>query len=140
MFTTERLTLRAFRDDDIDKITHMRNNVDVQRNVSTRAIVPLGPQNAQTVRKYVLDATVFVIITLKETGEFIGTSKLATKDPKNRDGSFGICILPEFWGKGYGTEVTRFMVAYGFRWLGLHRVSLTVVQGNKRAISIYEKV
>lgn len=140
MFTTERLTLRAFRDDDADKITRMRNNVDVQRNVSTRAVVPLGPQNAQTVRKYVSDATVFVTITLKETGEFVGTSRLNMKAPKNRDCTFGICMLPEYWGKGYGKEVSRFMVDYGFKWLGLHRVSLTVVEGNKRAISVYEKL
>lgn len=140
MFTTERLILRAFQDDDAARITHMRNNIDVQRNVSTRAIVPLGPQNAQTVQKYVSDATLFVTIVLKETGEFVGTSKLAMKTPKNRDCTFSICLLPEFWGKGYGKEVSRFMVDYGFRWLGLHRVSLTVVEGNKRAISSYEKM
>lgn len=80
------------------------------------------------------------IITLKETGEFIGQCRIWVDEPKNQDGMFGIAILPQFWDQGYGTEATKFMVDYAFHWLGLHRVSLSVTGGNKRAISVYEKM
>jgi len=60
--------------------------------------------------------------------------------PKNRDGIFGIMLEPKFWGRGYGEEVTRFVVDYCFHSLGLHRVSLGVFDGNERAKKLYEKV
>lgn len=54
----------------------------------------------------------------------------APRGTKNRAAVFGLALLPEFKNKGYGTEVTKFMVDYVFRSLGLHRPSLTVFEGN----------
>ncbi|KAG2065602.1 acyl-CoA N-acyltransferase [Suillus decipiens] len=58
---------------------------------------------------------------------------------KNRDGLFWISILPKFWGKGYGTEATRFTVDHAFRALGVQCVSLNVLEGNEAAIVVYKK-
>jgi len=55
---------------------------------------------------------------------------------KNRDGRMGISISPEYWNKGYGTEVLKFVVDYSFRWLALHRVSLRVFESNKGTIRL----
>jgi len=42
--------------------------------------------------------------------------------------------------KGYGEEVLRLLVAYGFRELNLHRIELTVFDYNEPAIALYERV
>ncbi|KIK90764.1 hypothetical protein PAXRUDRAFT_831413 [Paxillus rubicundulus Ve08.2h10] len=47
--------------------------------------------------------------------------------PKNRDDEFSTPMFPKFWGKGYGTEATRFTVGYAFSVLGLQRLSLSVM-------------
>jgi RimJ/RimL family protein N-acetyltransferase len=59
---------------------------------------------------------------------------------KNRDGSFGIAIVSAQWGKGYGTEATRWTVDYCFEQLGLHRISLDVLAGNERALKLYKQM
>ncbi len=47
---------------------------------------------------------------------------------------------PEYRGKGYGTDAMRLLVGYGFRELGLYRITLGVFGYNLRAIRSYEKV
>jgi [ribosomal protein S5]-alanine N-acetyltransferase len=46
---------------------------------------------------------------------------------------------PEYWGRGYGMEVTRLMLRYAFEDLDLHRVHLRVTAYNLRARGCYEK-
>ena len=45
----------------------------------------------------------------------------------------------ESWGKGYGTEVARLMLDYGFTCLGLHNISLWVHAENERGIRAYRR-
>ncbi len=45
----------------------------------------------------------------------------------------------EYWGRGYGTEAMRLALQYAFQELNLHRVSLSVIAYNERAIRSYEK-
>ena len=42
--------------------------------------------------------------------------------------------------KGYGAEAIRLLLDFGFDWLGLHNIDLTVYSDNHRAIACYEKV
>lgn len=140
MFTTDRLILRPFKDSDADHITRMRNIPEVTRNVSKGPLVPLSSSYAEVTKNFVKGALIYVVITMKDTGEFMGTSKLSTNVQKNRDANFGVCLLPEYWSKGYGTEVSTFMIDHGFRWLGLHRVMLEVGEGNQRAMAVYKKM
>lgn len=44
------------------------------------------------------------------------------------------------WGKGYGTETTQLVVAYGFEILNLHRIWLGVNAEHHAAVRTYEKV
>jgi RimJ/RimL family protein N-acetyltransferase len=90
-------------------------------------------------------ATLALIIERKpeKDGEepmFIGFTDIVILSPKNRDAMFGIMLLPKAWGRGYGTEVTKFIVNHSFRWLAAHRVSLTVFSGNEGAIVLYKRV
>jgi RimJ/RimL family protein N-acetyltransferase len=45
----------------------------------------------------------------------------------------------EFWGKGYGSDAMKIMLAYAFTELNLRRVTLNVYEYNQRAIGSYEK-
>jgi RimJ/RimL family protein N-acetyltransferase len=47
---------------------------------------------------------------------------------------------PEYWGRGYGSDAMSLGVNYGFRELGLYKISLGVFSYNARAIRAYEKV
>src|SRR6266542_1001029 len=61
----------------------------------------------------------------------IGNTGLGEIDHRQRTATFGILIgEKDCWGKGYGTEVTRLMLAYGFTALSLHNIMLTVYSYN----------
>lgn len=80
-------------------------------------------------------------ITLKGDPTYLGEVVLNDIDWVNRSGSFRIALASEtLFGKGYGSEATRLIVAYGFQNLKLHRLSLEVYDFNPRAQHVYEKV
>lgn len=50
-----------------------------------------------------------------------------------------IALLEEFWGLGIGTAMFREMIALAECW-GLMQLELEVIEGNSRAIALYEKM
>jgi RimJ/RimL family protein N-acetyltransferase len=70
----------------------------------------------------------------------IGNTSLHDLDHFHRTAEFGILIgEKECWGKGYGTEVTRLMLDYGFNGLGLHNIMLTAFSFNERGLRAYTR-
>lgn len=68
----------------------------------------------------------------------VGVTRLAPIDTENRSARFGIGIFDASrLGQGLGTEVARLVVRFAFDNLRLHRVSLTVLAENERAIRCY---
>jgi RimJ/RimL family protein N-acetyltransferase len=43
----------------------------------------------------------------------------------------------DYWGRGYGRDAVSTLVDYGFRHLNMHRIWLTVLDLNERAIRAY---
>ncbi|MEM9467231.1 MAG: GNAT family protein [Actinomycetota bacterium] len=71
---------------------------------------------------------------------FLGTLRLAPLDVANRSARLGIGILdPTRLGTGLGTAAIRLALDHAFDTLGLHRISLTVLAINARAIAAYER-
>jgi diamine N-acetyltransferase len=71
----------------------------------------------------------------------IGSVHLTDVHRVNRSAEFSIVIgEPDYWSKGYGTEAARVMLAHAFDDLNLHRVYLTVLAENTRAVRLYERV
>ena len=76
----------------------------------------------------------------KERLRPIGTAGLSGIDHANHNAEFFIMIGDkERWGKGYGTEVARMVLDYGFTCLGLHNIHLEVNSANQRGIRAYQR-
>lgn len=74
-------------------------------------------------------------------GQLIGEARLDNVDVEQRSASFAIGIYhPRWWDQGLGTEAARLVLGHAFDDLGLHRVSLTVLAFNERAIASYRKL
>ena len=70
----------------------------------------------------------------------IGNAGLHHIDYQQRTAEFGMLIgEKEFWGRGIGTETTRFVLQYAFHNLGLHNVLLQVYADNQAAIRAYTR-
>ena len=81
-----------------------------------------------------------MIITAKETGEFVRNLTNNVDSLKNRNCTFDVTLVREHWGKGYGEEVLRTVLDHCFKACALHRIILHVFAGNERAIKLYRKM
>ena len=140
MFTTSRLTLRAYREGDLADLNGLSNSLAVQRDLTSGYVVPHSFKFTEDLVKHNEDCIISCIVTLTSTGELMGFAKLTPTTVKNRDAIYGIGLKEEYWGKGYGTEITQFMVDYAFRSLNLHRITLWVFEHNASAIAVYKKM
>lgn len=60
---------------------------------------------------------------------------------QNRIGTIGVFIGEEDnRSKGYGAEALKLLLDYGFNYINLNNIMLTVKSFNERAIKCYEKV
>jgi RimJ/RimL family protein N-acetyltransferase len=85
-------------------------------------------------------ADVELAIVDQETDKHIGITGIHSISWIARSGEFRVLIgEKEYWGKGYGTETTQLMVAYGFEILNLHKVWLGVNSDHVGAIRTYER-
>jgi RimJ/RimL family protein N-acetyltransferase len=140
---SRRLWYRSPEPDDAMLITSWRNDARVRRNMS-----PRFPSACQAARKWIEDQNpsergkanyhASFMFGLKRTVEPIGFAGLFAINWIDRSAEFGIAIGPAHWGQGYGREVARQMLDYGFNELNLNRVELHVVASNARGIKAYQ--
>jgi RimJ/RimL family protein N-acetyltransferase len=82
---------------------------------------------------------VFVIYRL-DTMELIGSAGLHQINWRHRTAEFGILIgESRNRGQGFGTEVTKLILQYAFRHLGLLNIMLKVASVNESGIAAYRK-
>jgi len=147
------LRLRAFRVGDLDDIMRMENDREVASLMVQHFTVPMGEKRKQSWKDGIESDHAEMWCTIetmpqKSAGskdeekcpEFVGFAALWPAGERGeRIATFAIGLKKEFWGRGYGTEITRFMVGYGFQHLNMHRITLGVFQRNARAIAMYLK-
>ncbi len=90
-------------------------------------------QNRDKSKRYaILDA---------DNDDLVGTVQLTSIHPINHSAEFSITIgEKKYWNKGAGQVSSREIIRHGFEDLNLHRIFLTVLTKNQRAIHIYFKL
>ena len=76
----------------------------------------------------------------KESRRMIGTCGFARIDLENGAAELGYVLNPDFWGRGYATEVASRVIEFGFEELGLHRIEARFMQGNEASRRVMEKL
>ncbi|MBK1825437.1 GNAT family N-acetyltransferase [Haloferula rosea] len=122
---TERLTLRPFRRDDAEAVTHW---VSDHRVAEMTTLIPHPYAHTEAIdwidRLLTYDDDhphqVFAI-TLRDTGELIGCIGLHRNETAPM-AEFGYWLGVPFWGNGYATEALQAVLRLGFEDLGLRRI------------------
>lgn len=70
--------------------------------------------------------------------EPIGDCELSV-NKRNQSAVFSICVDPNCWSKGYGTEATSLLLAFAFKRMRLHRIESHVAEFNTQSIMFHEK-
>ena len=138
--TGERICLRELTEKDATmKYCSWLNDPETNKFLETKNAT------IESLRKYIQERRVddnclFLGIFSKETKSHIGNIKLEPIDFESEKATLGVLIGDKgYWGKGIGTEAVQLLVVYAFEDLGLKRIELGVISGNKVAISCYQK-
>jgi RimJ/RimL family protein N-acetyltransferase len=141
LLTGQLVTLAAVNSDaDAGIIARWSNDSQFWRLAHTDPALPVLPKSVkQKLEDEPIERTRFAIRTMVED-RLIGLIGLYTIFQPQREAFMGIQIGErDYWGKGFGTDALRVLLRYGFDELNLQRVSLSVLEGNERAMRSYEK-
>jgi len=143
-FIGKKIILRALEKSDVDDIMKYWNVYESR--VGLGSVIPMSSMMEEDFIKHSHEGAIkqkeyiFAIVN-KETEEFLGTCGLGDFIWTSRSGVLGISIHnPDNHNKGYGTDAMDCLLRFGFNVLNLHRIELWVMEYNKRAIHIYEKL
>lgn len=81
----------------------------------------------------------------KQSGAIIGNAglnhtEISLKGKTQKIVEIGYLLHRNFWGKGYGSEVARMCVKYGFETLGLEEVYCLIKEDNTASIKVAKKL
>ncbi|MGC7098852.1 GNAT family N-acetyltransferase [Amycolatopsis lurida] len=137
--TGDRVTLRQLDETFLDGAWHVLQDPETTRLTGTHGVF-----TREQVRDYLKgrpgapDRADYAVLRNGD-GEYLGEVVLMDLDEGNRSMNFRIALGGHAFGRGYGTEAVRLLVAFGLDVVGLHRIGLEVYDFNPRALRVYEK-
>ena len=141
---TERLLLRDFVTDDWPDV------LAYQRDPRYLQFYPWADRTEAEVRRFVkllVDQQTErprrnfqFAITFPDGGQVIGNIGIRRKPENDWEADIGYELAPEYWGRGYATEAALAIVDFGFRELGLHRISSWCIADNAASARVLERV
>ena len=144
MFYGNHIRLRAVEREDLPRFVEWFNDPEVRHGL----MVYLPMSQAEEERWYEhmlerppLERPFAVDARADDAWAHIGGCSLMDTDARSRRAELGIVIGNKaYWDRGFGTDVMRTLLRYGFETLNLHRIYLRVFETNPRAIKVYQRV
>src|SRR6266404_2727731 len=135
---TDRTVLRPYTPADEKAFLRLWNDPVVQRLSFIEDLSPTQTEQflQRTIEAIASDLLFFVVVEEKDRREFIGHVSLNFKPPSRHDAVVGIALEGRYRGRGFGTELMLWLITYGFHELGLHRISLGVLEDNIAALKM----
>ncbi len=144
LLETERLTLRRFKEADIDNLFELDNDPDVMRFINGGIPTPRN-----TIQNVLLPGFVsydlqypgygFWAVDIKTTGNFLGWFSFRPTGSNPTEVTLGFRLRKIAWGKGYATEGARALIRKGFTEMGVQRIIATTYQDNIASQRVLEK-
>jgi len=137
----ERIYLSPMCMEDAEKYTKWMNDLKVTDGINnSRNVI-----NLESEKKWIEENSKFgnynFSIVKKDNNELIGNCSFHDLDKVYGNATVGIFIgEEENRGKGNGTEALKLLIGYGFDYLNLNNIMLTVNSFNEGAIKCYKKV
>ena len=140
IFETERLIIRNLIEMDSDDYYDMMRNPNVMsllpRSIMTREESNNHLMDIINTDQNLSDKKVWGIET-KGSNEFIGLCAFV-KNNDNED-EIGYRLREKFWRKGFGTEIAKGLISFGFEQLKMEKITADVDTKNLNSVKILEK-
>jgi len=135
------MRLRPWIDSDIPALTALRNDISIQAQLlsRTRGSSPMQIRDWLSARSSHNDRLFYVIAesATDRCGGFLQIDKLNFLD---RRAELGICVLPDFRGRGFAKEAISLVKGYLVAYWNLRKLNLSVRADNAVARQVYCKI
>lgn len=141
---TERLMLKEITWDDVEHVHRLHsikevdefNTIGIPRHTGdTLEVLLISIEDQHMTTRGHFSWTLWT----HDNNEFVGEAGMHLSCDRFRSADLYYGLMPDFWNKGYGTEVVKRMIVFGFRELRLHRIQAGVATENERSIRVLEK-
>jgi [ribosomal protein S5]-alanine N-acetyltransferase len=138
---TERLLFRRYEEKDKEDFVRLFTDESVMKYVDKGV---LSREQAEAfwlklfAELYPQDYKIWAVFKKEDSG-YIGHAGIYRRPAQPEDWEFVYFLNPEFWGKGYATEIARKVVGYGFEELNLPEIYATVDDEHAVSIRVLEK-
>lgn len=142
---TDRLLIKEVSIDDA-KIVHTIHSIPEVDKYNTLGLPNNIDETKELIRPAIEDQSNNVrkqfawIASLKKSNEIIGLCGMFLTADKFKMGEIYYKLIPDFWGKGYATEIAKALVNFGFNDLLLHRIEAGAAVENIKSLRIFEKI
>ncbi len=141
------MTLRHFTVQDVEDLTALHGDPAVMRHIDDGRPVPREIVESRTLPQILREYRElpaghgYFAARERTSGAFLGGFSLRPAGSVGLDGGteIGYRLLPAVWGRGYGTEGARALVAKAFTDLGADRVVATTMTVNTASRRVMEK-
>jgi RimJ/RimL family protein N-acetyltransferase len=146
VIVTEHLVLRDFQKGDLQAMLAYQVDPRYLRYYAHDRAGHAKEQTRELLQKFLSaqgerPRTAFQLaMTLRNDGTLIGNVGVRKEGVEATEGDMGCEIAPDYWNRGYATEATRAMLAFGFDSLGLHRIWASTMAPNAAAWRVLEKI
>jgi RimJ/RimL family protein N-acetyltransferase len=141
---TTRLRLRDFEVRDYQAVHGFATDLAVVRYVEW------GPNTPEETKAFLREAKAsadvsprrryaLAVVVQSDPEKLIGSIELRVVSCEHRRGEIGYVLARESWGLGYATEATCRLLAFGFKELGLHKISATCDPENRASVAVLRK-
>ena len=138
MLKGERVLLRPMKAEDVPRQHEFNQDMELY-GLDCAVPRPSPPERAQEFyESWIKRDDDHAHFAIEADGKYLGYCSLM--HIQNRYGNFELGIMigdHDYWGKGYGREIIRLLLDYGFHYLGGRRIELTTHAKNERAIRCY---
>ena len=140
IFETERLSIRMLNTQDTEAFFDMMGNPNVMnpipRPIMTKSESDAFLNKVISSKKFNSDKQVHAIVE-KKSNQFIGLCAFL-KNNENDD-EIGYRLREQFWRIGYGTEIAKGLLDYGFKEKGCIKITADVSIENLGSTKILDK-
>ena len=141
----ERVVLRRFRPEDVERFVAYRTRAEVARYQSWDAPYP-REEGERFIREIAKDHPdtpgewFQFAVALRATGQLIGDCAALPDADDPRQCEIGFTIAPGYQGQGYGTEAVRLLLGYLFTARRKHRIAACCDPRNTASAALLERL
>lgn len=138
---TDRLLLTPYKSEDLNHLLSLRSNENVwlfSTNHASKSIEKAVLHLNAILKKY--EKNEYAPYALfKSDSTYIGEAGVYHGNPKCKKINIGYNLLPEFWGSGFATEITKAIIEWYFANTDVQRIEGTVLEDNVASRRVLEK-